>query len=157
MITCVETCVANGNKQSWSGSSFNIRTRWTFVVALHPQHQWCQEGIFHHQQTNTTQLVSISWQVWLVKLIKSCNLIPWIFPMWQECNRVIKQVLLKNYLASTEKFLSSERQFIGKWLSSAVDFFYTYISSSGSFLSAFFAIHWNAASTLKPSFAEVSK
>lgn len=34
---------------------------------------------------------------------------------------------------------------------------YTYTSSSGSFLSAFLAIHWNAASTLNPSFADVSK
>lgn len=34
---------------------------------------------------------------------------------------------------------------------------YTNISSSGSFLRAFFAIHWNAASTLNPSFADVSK
>jgi hypothetical protein len=33
----------------------------------------------------------------------------------------------------------------------------TYISSSGSFLRASLAIHWKAASTLKPSFAEVSK
>lgn len=33
----------------------------------------------------------------------------------------------------------------------------TYISSSGSFLKAFFAIHSKAASTLKPSFADVSK
>lgn len=33
----------------------------------------------------------------------------------------------------------------------------THISSSGSFLSAFLAIHWKAASTLNPSFAEVSK
>lgn len=33
----------------------------------------------------------------------------------------------------------------------------TYISSSGSFFSAFLAIHWKASSTLKPSFAEVSK
>lgn len=33
----------------------------------------------------------------------------------------------------------------------------TYISSSGSFLSAFLAIHWKAASTLNPSFADVSK
>lgn len=33
----------------------------------------------------------------------------------------------------------------------------THISSSGSFLSAFLAIHWKASSTLNPSFAEVSK
>lgn len=32
-----------------------------------------------------------------------------------------------------------------------------YVSSSGSFLSAFVAIHWKAASTLVPSFAEVSQ
>jgi len=33
----------------------------------------------------------------------------------------------------------------------------TYISSSGSFFSAFLAIHWKAASTLNPSLADVSK
>lgn len=32
-----------------------------------------------------------------------------------------------------------------------------HISSSGSFFSAFFAMHWKAASTLNPSFADVSK
>jgi len=56
-----ETRIAIIEEHSWAASSFNIRNRWMFVVALHPQHQWCQEGICHHQQARTKQSVCISW------------------------------------------------------------------------------------------------